>query len=88
MEKKIEEITKYMSESKASVQETIDTLVKDGRADEARPYRAAYNIYDVFAALINAAAKTSNGDEAGFSASFASLRREFRGPGDSRLQRR
>ena len=73
MEEKIRELNHFMAGSKASVQETIDTLVKDGRADEARPYRAAYNIYDVFAALINAAAKTSNGDESRFLGEFHKL---------------
>ena len=73
MVKKIEEITSFMMESKASVQENINTLVKDGRADEARPYRAAYNIYDVFAALINAASKTANGDEIRFLGEFHKL---------------
>jgi len=73
MEKKIEEIRRFMEESKASVQETVDTLVKDGRADEARPYRAAYNIYDVFAALITAATKTAGGDESRFLSEFHKL---------------
>lgn len=73
MEEKISELNHFMVESKASVQETIDRLVADGRADEARPYRAAYNIYDVFAALITAAEKTSGGDESRFAGEFGKL---------------
>ena len=73
MDGKLSELNHFMSESKASVQGTIDALVADGRADEARPYRAAYNIYDVFAALVNAAAKTANGDEERFVGEFHKL---------------
>lgn len=73
MEKKIEEIKQFTEKSKMAVQGTIDALVADGRADEARPYRAAYNIYDVFAALVNAAAKTANGDEERFVGEFHKL---------------
>ena len=73
MEEKTNELNHFMEKSKASVQETIDMLVKDGRTDEARPYRAAFNIYDVFAALIIAATKTAGGDESRFLGEFRKL---------------
>ncbi|WP_026651566.1 hypothetical protein [Butyrivibrio proteoclasticus] len=64
METKIKEIREYMEGAQAETKAKIDALVADDRADEARAYRAALNIYDVFTALILASAKEANGDEA------------------------
>ena len=63
MMKQMEEMNLYMQQAKAAAAEKTNALTADGRADEARAYRASFNIYDVFAALLNAAVKTSGGDE-------------------------
>lgn len=54
---KIEALKNNIALSKCAVQAQIDELVQDGRPDDAKAYRAAYNIYDVFVALIETAEK-------------------------------
>lgn len=73
MEKRIEALKKYMEQSRADVQAQIDELVNDDRADEARAYRASFNIYEVFTALIDTSAKLSAGDETRFKNEFHKL---------------
>ena len=62
-----------MEQSKQEVQGKIDALVKDERADEARPLRAGLNIYDVFTALLDTAAKLAAQDEGRFISEFHNL---------------
>lgn len=60
---KIEALKNNIALSKCAVQAQIDELVQDGRPDDAKAYRAAYNIYDVFVALIETAEKKAAGYE-------------------------
>ena len=73
MEKRTAQLHKYMEESKNEVRKVIEALVNDDRADEARAYRASQNIYDVFAALVNASAKKACGNEEQFKTEFHQL---------------
>ena len=73
MNDRITELKKYMEESRSQVQSEIDALMADDRADEARSFRAAFNIYEVFTALIDTSAKLSAGDEERFKAEFHKL---------------
>ena len=73
MENRIKELKEYMSEGKQKTQEQIDALVADDRADEAKAYRAALNIYDVFTSLIDVPFKQSSGDEKAFKEGFKKL---------------
>ncbi len=59
-----------MESSKEKIGSKIDELVKDGRNDDAKAFRAALNIYDVFAATIGAFDKTAKGDETVFITAF------------------
>ena len=70
---KIEELKAFMEKSKEETQAKIDALVKDGRDDDSKAYRAALNIYDVFAALIGASANKAKEDEAVFISEFRKL---------------
>ncbi|MCR4729200.1 MAG: hypothetical protein K5796_11230 [Lachnospiraceae bacterium] len=67
---KIEELRAFMESSKEKIGSKIDELVKDGRNDDAKAFRAALNIYDVFAATIGAFDKTAKGDETVFITAF------------------
>ena len=73
MKDKTEALRNFIEESKKNTQARIDELMKDERADEARAFRAAYNIYDVFTALIGASEKKANGDESVFVSEFKKL---------------
>lgn len=72
MNEKIAEIKDFIAKSKEETQTRIDTLVAEGREDDARPYRAALNIHDVFVSLIDAAFKLSGGNEQKFATIFKS----------------
>ena len=73
MEERIKELKEFMEQSRSEVQAKIDELVIDDRADEARAYRASFNIYEVFTALIDTSAKLSTGDEDKFKNEFYKL---------------
>ena len=73
MENRIKELKEFMSEEKLKTQAQIDALIADGREDEARAYRAALNIYDVFTSLIDVPYKQSGGDEKAFKDGFKKL---------------
>ena len=70
---KIEELKVFLERSKEEIQSKIDALVKDGRDDDAKAFRAALNIYDVFAATIGAFDNKSKGDETIFVQAFKSF---------------
>ena len=70
---KIEELKTFMDKSKEEIKSKIDGLVRDGRDDDSKAYRAALNIYDVFAALIGASANKAKGDETVFVSEFRNL---------------
>ena len=72
MNDKITEIKDFIAKSKEDTQAHIDTLVADGREDDARPYRAALNIHDVFVSLLDAAVKLSGDNEQKFVTIFKS----------------
>ena len=72
MNDKITEIKDFIAKSKEDTQAHIDTLVADGREDDARPYRAALNIHDVFVSLLDAAVKLSGDSEQKFVTIFKS----------------
>ena len=73
MENKIKELKEYMAKEKLKTQAQIDALVADDRADEAKAYRAALNIYDVFTSLLDVPFKQSGGDEQAFKEGFKKL---------------
>jgi hypothetical protein len=73
MDSKIKELKEYMEQSRSCVQDKIDELVNDGRSDEARAYRASFNIFEVFTALIDTSAKISGGDVDRFKTEFHKL---------------
>ncbi len=73
MNNRIEELKQYMKECQTKAQQEIEALVADDRADEAKPYRASANIYDVFTALIDTSAKQAGGDEKKFVTMFHNL---------------
>lgn len=73
MENKLKELKAYMAQEKQQTQGMIDALVADERADEARPYRAALNIYDVFASFLDVSWKQSKGEAAAFKDGFHKL---------------
>ncbi len=66
MNDKIIQIKDFIAKSKEDTRIRIDTLVADGRADDARPFRAALNIHDIFVSLLDAAVKLSGGNEQTF----------------------
>ncbi len=66
MNDKIMQIKDFISRSKEDTRTRIDTLVAEGREDEARPFRAALNIHDVFVSLLDAAVKLAGGNEQKF----------------------
>ncbi len=70
---KIEELKVFIEKSKDETRSKIEALVKDGRDDDAKAYRAALNIYDVFVALIGASNNKAKGDEAVFAKEFRNL---------------
>ena len=72
MNDKIKQIKDFIAGSKADTQTRIDGLVADGREDDARPFRAALNIHDIFVSLLDAAVKQSGGDEQKFVTIFKS----------------
>ena len=79
MEERIKELKEFMEQSRSGVQDRIDELVNDDRADEARAFRASFNIFEVFTALIDTSAKLSNGDEERFKAEFHKLAEKIPG---------
>ena len=62
-----------MANEKQKTQSRIDSLIADDREDEAKAYRAALNIFDVFTSLIDVPYKQSNGDEQAFKDGFKKL---------------
>lgn len=54
-------------------QKKIDELVRDNRRDEARAYRASFNVYDITEILLDTAKKTANRDEICFREEFRRL---------------
>ncbi len=70
---KIEELKVFIEKSKEETQSKIEALVKDGRDDDAKAFRAALNIYDVFVALIGASDNKAKGDEVVFVKEFKNL---------------
>ncbi|MBP5415454.1 MAG: hypothetical protein ILN61_09490 [Lachnospiraceae bacterium] len=72
MNDKIKQIKDFIAGSKEETRTRIDTLVADGRDDDARPFRAALNIHDVFVSLLDAAVKMSDGNEQKFVTIFKS----------------
>ncbi|WP_408070770.1 hypothetical protein [Butyrivibrio sp. JL13D10] len=73
MEKRIKELKEFMENEKQKTQSRIDFLIADDREDEARAYRAALNIYDVFSSLIDVPFKQAAGDEKVFKDGFKKL---------------
>ncbi|MBQ1411291.1 MAG: hypothetical protein IIY94_08460 [Oscillospiraceae bacterium] len=73
MEKRIKELKEFMENEKQKTQSRIDSLIADDREDEARSYRAALNIYDVFTSLIDVPYKQAAGDERAFRDGFQKL---------------
>lgn len=73
MNNEIKEFNEFINASKEAMSEKIQALVKDERGDEARPLRAALNIYDVFDALFNAAKNKAKGDKELFKTEFHKL---------------
>ncbi len=61
MENKIKELKEFMADEKQKTQSLIDSLIADDREDEAKAYRAALNIYDVFTSLIDVPYKQAAG---------------------------
>lgn len=53
----------YIEEAKVAKQQEIEAILNDGRADDAKPFRASLNIYDVFLAFATASEKKANGDK-------------------------
>lgn len=87
MNDKITEIKDFIAKSKEDTQTRIDTLVAEGREDDARPYRAALNIHDVFVSLIDAAVKLSDGNEQKFATIFKSYSENVPAPWRQSLAR-
>jgi len=73
MENKIKELKEFMANEKQKTQLQIDNLIADDREDEAKAYRAALNIYDVFTSLIDVPFKQAAGDERAFIDGFKKL---------------
>lgn len=73
MNEKITAFNEYLTTEAGSVRLQIDALVADDRADEARPLRAAFNIYDIFGTLANTALTKSKGDSTVFRLEFHKL---------------
>ncbi len=73
MESKIKELKEFMAKGKQEAQAQIASLMADDREDEAKAYRAALNIYDVFTSLIDVPLKQSGGDEQTFKDGFKKL---------------
>ena len=73
MENKIKELKEFMANEKLKTQSHIDSLIADDREDEAKAYRAALNIYDVFTALIDVPFKQAAGDKQAFIEGFKKL---------------
>lgn len=72
MNDKILQLKDFIARSKEETQTRIDTLVADGREDDAKPFRAALNIHDTLGSLLDAAVKLSGGDEQKFATIFKS----------------